>query len=40
MEKAKLKASIIIRAYNAEATLASAIESALAQDFPHDCIRP
>lgn len=31
-----MKASIIIRAYNAEATLARAIESALHQDFPSD----
>ncbi|OGJ60202.1 hypothetical protein A2635_05540 [Candidatus Peribacteria bacterium RIFCSPHIGHO2_01_FULL_51_9] len=29
-----MKASIIIRAYNAEATLTRAVESALAQDFP------
>jgi len=36
MEKAKLKASIIIRAYNAEATIARAIESALAQNFPRE----
>ncbi len=35
MEKTKLIASIIIRAYNDEATIARAIESALAQDFPH-----
>src|SRR3989344_1577694 len=31
-----MKASIIIRAYNAEETLARAIESALRQDFPSD----
>jgi len=36
MDQAKLTVSIVIRAYNAEATLARAIESALAQDFPHE----
>lgn len=36
MEPRELTASVIIRAYNAEATLARAIESALAQDFSHD----
>lgn len=32
----KIKASIIIRAYNAEATLPHAVKSALAQDFPRE----
>lgn len=32
----KIKASIIIRAYNAEATVARAVRSALEQEFPHD----
>jgi len=36
MDQAQLKVSISIRAYNAEATLTRAIESALAQNFPHN----
>jgi len=36
MEQKEIAASIVMRAYNAEKTLARAIQSALAQDFPHD----
>lgn len=36
MDPEKIKASIVIRAYNAEKTLSRAVESALAQDFPKD----
>ncbi len=36
MEQSALKASIIVRAYNAEATVGRALESALRQSFPKD----